>query len=58
MAAVTESGRIDEPTGSGERVSIDAAIDRAQVIARGRRKEPASAVDEFIAERREDAARE
>lgn len=96
MAPVTKSGRIDEPTSGGERVSIDAAgrvviparirrtlgirggqaltigldgttirlrtidaaIDRAQAIARRRRKEPASVVDKFIAERREDASRE
>lgn len=96
MVPETESGRIDEPTSSGDRVSIDsagrvviparirrtlgirsgqalmvgldgttirlrtidAAIDRAQAIARRRRKEPASVVDKFIAERREEAARE
>ena len=38
--------------------TIDAAIDRAQAIARRRRKEPASVVDKFIGERREEAARE
>ena len=96
MVPVTESGRIDESTSGGDRVSvdsaghvviparirrtlgirggqaltigldgatirlrtIDAAIDRAQDIARRRRKEPASVVDKFIAARREDAARE
>ena len=38
--------------------TVDAAIDRAQAIARRRRKDPASVVDKFIAERREEATRE
>ena len=38
--------------------TIDAAVDRAQAIARRRRKERGSVVDAFIAERRADAAEE
>lgn len=59
MPPVAESRNSAEPTGreNGLR-SIDAAIDRAQAIARCRRGETVSVVDEFIAERREDAARE
>ena len=59
MGPVTESGKTDEPTGTTSRLrTTDAVIDRAQAIARRRRKEPAGVIDEFIAERREDAARE
>ena len=59
MAPVTESRNVEEPAGDGDRLrTVDAAIDRAQAIARLRRRVPGRVVDEFIAERREDALRE
>ena len=59
MAPVTESRSVEEPAGDGDRLrTVDAAINRAQAIARLRRRVPGRVVDEFIAERREDAAGE
>jgi len=59
MAPETESRSGEDPAGDGDRLrTVDAAIDRAQVIARQRRRVPGRVVDEFIAERREDAVRE
>ena len=58
MTPVTESLDVEEPAGDGDRLhTVDAAIDRAQAIARVRRSVPGRVVDEFIAERREDALR-
>lgn len=59
MAPETESRSGKETAGDGDRLrTVDAAIDRAQALARRRRGETVSVVDEFIAERREDALRE
>ena len=59
MAPVTEPQNVEEPAGDGERLrTVDAAIDRAQAIARLRGRVPGRVVDKFIAERREDALRE
>lgn len=59
MAPETESRSGEETPGDGDRLhTVDAAIDRAQAIARLRRTVPSRVVDEFIAQRREDALRE